>query len=43
MAQKYDYDCVVLGGGSAGLTAAKLARVLGKKVLLIEKHKLGGE
>ncbi|MHC4440318.1 MAG: FAD-dependent oxidoreductase, partial [Planctomycetota bacterium] len=40
---KYDYDVVVLGGGSAGLVAAKLANGLGKKVALIEKRKLGGD
>ncbi len=42
MAQ-YDYDLVVIGGGAAGLTSSKLARGLGKKVLLIEKNRLGGE
>lgn len=41
--RKYDYDVVVLGGGSAGLVAAKLANGLGKKVALIEKRKLGGD
>ncbi|MGC2310015.1 MAG: NAD(P)/FAD-dependent oxidoreductase [Candidatus Babeliaceae bacterium] len=38
----YDYDLMVLGAGSAGLTAAKLARSMGKTVVLIEKNKLGG-
>src|ERR1700722_16565947 len=37
------YDVIVLGGGSAGLVAAKLIRGLGKKVAIIEKAKLGGE
>jgi pyruvate/2-oxoglutarate dehydrogenase complex dihydrolipoamide dehydrogenase (E3) component len=41
--KKYDYDIVILGGGSAGLVAAKLANGLGKKVALIEKRKLGGD
>lgn len=41
--KKYDYDVVVLGGGSAGLVAAKLANNLGKKVAMIEKRKLGGD
>ena len=39
----FDYDIIVIGGGGAGLTSAKLARGLGKKVALIEKDKLGGE
>jgi len=41
--EKYDYDVVVLGGGSAGLVAAKLVNGLGKKVAMIEKRKLGGD
>jgi pyruvate/2-oxoglutarate dehydrogenase complex dihydrolipoamide dehydrogenase (E3) component len=36
--KKYDYDIVILGGGSAGLVAAKLANGLGKKVALIERE-----
>ena len=32
---KYEYDCIVIGGGSGGLTAAKLAHGLGKKVALV--------
>lgn len=39
----FDYDIIVIGGGGGGLTAAKLALGFGKKVLLIEKNKLGGE
>ncbi len=41
--KKYDYDLIVIGGGSAGLVAAKLASGLGKKVALVEKRKLGGD
>lgn len=40
---RYTYDFLVIGGGGAGLVAAKFARSLGKKVLLIELDKLGGE
>jgi pyruvate/2-oxoglutarate dehydrogenase complex dihydrolipoamide dehydrogenase (E3) component len=39
----YDFDLIVIGGGSAGLNAVKLAKGLGKKVALIEKRKLGGD
>lgn len=40
---KFDYDVLVIGGGSGGLTASKMAAGLGKKVGLIERDKLGGE
>lgn len=36
------YDLVVIGGGSAGLTAAKLAATFDKDVVIIEKDRLGG-
>jgi len=39
----YDYDIVVIGAGSAGLVACKLANGLGKRVALIEKRKIGGD
>lgn len=42
--KKLNYDVVVIGSGSGGLTAAKTAHGFGKKVLMIEKEKvLGGE
>lgn len=38
-----DYDLVVIGGGTAGLVAAAGGALLGAKVALVEKNKLGGE
>ena len=37
------YDFVVIGGGSAGLTAARFAARLGRKTAVIESGKLGGD
>ncbi len=37
------YDLVIIGGGSAGLTAAGFAIQLGVRVALVEKHRLGGD
>lgn len=38
-----DYDVVVIGAGSGGLVACKLARGLGKRTALVEKRKIGGD
>jgi pyruvate/2-oxoglutarate dehydrogenase complex dihydrolipoamide dehydrogenase (E3) component len=38
-----NYDLLVIGGGSAGLTAAKFAATFGKTVAIIEKERLGGD
>jgi pyruvate/2-oxoglutarate dehydrogenase complex dihydrolipoamide dehydrogenase (E3) component len=38
-----EYDLVIIGGGSAGLTAAGFAAQLGVRVALVEKHRLGGD
>lgn len=38
-----NFDLAVVGGGSAGLVAATTAKRLGASVVLIEKHKTGGE
>lgn len=37
------YDLVVIGGGSAGLTASIIAGTLGARVLLVDKTRLGGD
>lgn len=37
------YDFIVIGGGSAGLVASKFAKGVGKKVAIVERHKLGGD
>lgn len=38
-----EFDLCVIGGGSAGLVAAAGAAALGAKVVLVEKHKMGGD
>jgi pyruvate/2-oxoglutarate dehydrogenase complex dihydrolipoamide dehydrogenase (E3) component len=37
------YDLIVIGGGSAGLTAAIIAGHVGAKVLLVDKERFGGD
>lgn len=39
----FDYDLIVLGGGSGGLVAARVAAALGGKVALVDKTRLGGD
>jgi glutathione reductase (NADPH) len=41
MAQ-YDYDLFVIGGGSGGVRAARVAASLGKRVAIAEEYRLGG-
>ncbi len=43
MRNKYHYDLIVIGGGSAGLTAATISTCLGAKTLLLDKESLGGD
>jgi len=43
MRRKTDYDLCIIGGGAAGLVTAAGAASLGAKVILIEKHRLGGD
>lgn len=40
--EKFNYDLIICGGGTAGVIAAVTAKGLGKKVLLIEKDSPGG-
>ena len=37
------YDLVIIGGGSAGLTAARFSAQLGQRVALVEKYRIGGD
>lgn len=39
----FDYDLTIIGGGSGGLTAARVATALGARVLLVDKQQLGGD
>ena len=38
-----EFDVAVLGGGTAGITAAEIAQANGKRVVLIEEARIGGE
>jgi len=40
---KYDANIVVIGAGSGGLVAALIAAAVKSKVVLIERHKMGGD
>lgn len=37
------YDLTIIGGGSAGLVLAVAGAKLGKKTVLVEKHRIGGD
>ncbi|NBC88689.1 MAG: glutathione-disulfide reductase [Alphaproteobacteria bacterium] len=39
---EYDYDLFVIGAGSGGVRAARLAAQLGKRVGIAEEHRVGG-
>ena len=41
--RRFDYNMVVIGGGSAGLVSAYIAAAVKAKVALIEKHQMGGD
>ena len=38
----YDFDVIIIGGGPAGYAAAVRALDFGKRVLIVEKNRLGG-
>ncbi|MGH6860390.1 MAG: glutathione-disulfide reductase [Phyllobacterium sp.] len=38
----YDYDLFVIGGGSGGVRAGRLAGAMGKRVALAEEYRMGG-
>jgi pyruvate/2-oxoglutarate dehydrogenase complex dihydrolipoamide dehydrogenase (E3) component/uncharacterized membrane protein YdjX (TVP38/TMEM64 family) len=40
---RFDYNLVVIGGGSAGLVSAYIGAAVKAKVALIEKHRMGGD
>jgi glutathione reductase (NADPH) len=39
---RYDYDLFVIGGGSGGVRAARIAAQLGARVAIAEEHRYGG-
>lgn len=41
--EKFDYNLVVIGAGSAGLVASYIAAAVKARVALIEKHRMGGD
>ena len=42
MASKFDYDLFVIGGGSGGVRAARMAAGTGARVAIVESHRYGG-
>jgi len=43
MGKKFEVNLVVIGGGSAGLVSSYIAAAVKAKVVLIERHKMGGD
>ncbi len=41
--RRFDYNLIVIGAGSAGLVASYIAATVNARVLLIEKHRMGGD
>ena len=42
MSTRYDYDLLVIGAGSGGVRAARVAAGHGAKVAIVEEHRIGG-
>src|SRR3954447_10702561 len=42
MAERYDYDLFVIGAGSGGVRAARIAAAHGAKVAVAEEFRVGG-
>ena len=42
MTAKYDHDLLVIGAGSAGVRAARIAAGHGARVAIVEDHRIGG-
>jgi pyruvate/2-oxoglutarate dehydrogenase complex dihydrolipoamide dehydrogenase (E3) component len=40
---KFDYNLIVIGAGAAGLVSSYIAAAIKAKVVLIERHKMGGD
>ncbi len=41
--ERFDYNMVVIGGGSAGLVSAYIGATVNAKVALVEREKMGGD
>lgn len=41
--KNFDYNMIVIGGGAAGLVTSYISAAVKAKVLLVEKHKMGGD
>ena len=42
MADKFDFDLFVVGGGSGGVRAARMAAGTGARVAIVEEYRYGG-
>ncbi|HYN46311.1 MAG TPA: FAD-dependent oxidoreductase, partial [Allosphingosinicella sp.] len=42
MTETYDYDLIVIGAGSGGVRAARVAAAHGARVAIAEEYRIGG-